>query len=146
MGGGGEADRPWSSSAQPEGIGLPQRLAIRSFGKANFLGISDGREKIQVYIRKDALSERDFIYVTTQHLTHEQLVQLSGDVGPERSLLVMCTAFHSPAFRVGRGRPPLPTCVPRAGGGVACDAGAAASPPRPPRTPRPPPGTAHPGT
>jgi lysyl-tRNA synthetase class 2 len=35
-------------------------LAIRSFGKANFLVISDGRAKIQVYIRKDALSEREF--------------------------------------------------------------------------------------
>jgi lysyl-tRNA synthetase, class II len=35
-------------------------LAIRSFGKANFLVISDGRERIQIYIRKDALSERDF--------------------------------------------------------------------------------------
>src|SRR5215204_1106804 len=29
-------------------------LAIRSFGKANFLVISDGAEKIQIYIRKDA--------------------------------------------------------------------------------------------
>jgi lysyl-tRNA synthetase, class II len=35
-------------------------LAIRSFGKANFLVLSDGRAKIQVYIRKDALSEREF--------------------------------------------------------------------------------------
>jgi lysyl-tRNA synthetase class 2 len=35
-------------------------LAIRSFGKANFLAISDGQARIQVYIRKDALSERDF--------------------------------------------------------------------------------------
>ncbi len=35
-------------------------LAIRSFGKANFLVISDGRSRIQVYLRKDALSERDF--------------------------------------------------------------------------------------
>jgi len=35
-------------------------LAIRSFGKANFLVLSDGRAKIQVYIRKDALPERDF--------------------------------------------------------------------------------------
>jgi lysyl-tRNA synthetase class 2 len=35
-------------------------LAIRSFGKASFLVISDGRAKIQVYIRKDALSEREF--------------------------------------------------------------------------------------
>jgi len=35
-------------------------LAIRSFGKANFLVLSDGRSRIQVYIRQDALSERDF--------------------------------------------------------------------------------------
>jgi lysyl-tRNA synthetase, class II len=35
-------------------------LAIRSFGKANFLVISDGAAQIQVYVRKDALSERDF--------------------------------------------------------------------------------------
>jgi lysyl-tRNA synthetase, class II len=35
-------------------------LAIRSFGKANFLALSDGRSKIQVYIRKDSVSERDF--------------------------------------------------------------------------------------
>ena len=35
-------------------------LAIRSFGKANFLVISDGRSRIQVYIREDSLPERDF--------------------------------------------------------------------------------------
>jgi lysyl-tRNA synthetase class 2 len=35
-------------------------LAIRSFGKANFLVLSDGKARIQVYIRQDALSERDF--------------------------------------------------------------------------------------
>jgi lysyl-tRNA synthetase class 2 len=35
-------------------------LAIRSFGKANFIVISDGRAHIQVYIRQDSLPERDF--------------------------------------------------------------------------------------
>ncbi len=35
-------------------------VAIRSFGKANFLVISDGRRRIQVYVRKDAVSERSF--------------------------------------------------------------------------------------
>jgi lysyl-tRNA synthetase, class II len=35
-------------------------LGIRSFGKANFLVISDGRARLQVYIRQDALPERDF--------------------------------------------------------------------------------------
>jgi lysyl-tRNA synthetase class 2 len=35
-------------------------LAIRSFGKANFLVLSDGRSRIQVYIREDSLPARDF--------------------------------------------------------------------------------------
>ena len=35
-------------------------LAIRSFGKANFLVLSDGRAKIQVYIRQDSMPELDF--------------------------------------------------------------------------------------
>ena len=35
-------------------------LAIRSFGKANFLVITDGRARIQVYIRQDSLPARDF--------------------------------------------------------------------------------------
>ena len=35
-------------------------MAIRSFGKANFLAISDGRATIQIYVRKDSLSEREF--------------------------------------------------------------------------------------
>ena len=35
-------------------------VAIRSFGKANFLVVSDGREKIQIYIRQDALPPLDF--------------------------------------------------------------------------------------
>ena len=39
-------------------------------------------------------SERDFIYVTTQNLSPEQLQALSDDVGGEQSLLVCCAAFH----------------------------------------------------
>ena len=39
-------------------------------------------------------SERDFIYVTTQNLSAEQLHALSEEVGSERSLLVCCSAFH----------------------------------------------------
>jgi len=35
-------------------------LTIRSFGKANFLVLSDGKTRVQVYIRQDALPERDF--------------------------------------------------------------------------------------
>lgn len=39
-------------------------------------------------------SERDFLYVTTQSLSKEQLTHLSDEVGPDRSLLVLCTAFR----------------------------------------------------
>ncbi|GAB2937570.1 site-specific DNA-methyltransferase [Aquaspirillum soli] len=39
-------------------------------------------------------SERDFIYVTTQNLSADQLQALSDEVGSEQSLLVCCAAFH----------------------------------------------------
>ncbi len=39
-------------------------------------------------------SERDFICVTTQNLSAEQLQALSDEVGPEQSLLVCCSAFR----------------------------------------------------
>jgi lysyl-tRNA synthetase class 2 len=35
-------------------------LSIRSFGKANFLVLSDGKARVQVYIRHDSVAERDF--------------------------------------------------------------------------------------
>ncbi len=35
-------------------------LAIRSFGKANFLVLSDGIARVQVYLRQDSMPERDF--------------------------------------------------------------------------------------
>ncbi|NUQ51389.1 MAG: site-specific DNA-methyltransferase [Phycisphaerales bacterium] len=38
-------------------------------------------------------TERDFIYVTTQTLTRDQLQQLSEEVGDGRTLLVVCKAF-----------------------------------------------------
>lgn len=40
-------------------------------------------------------TERDFIWVTTQTLSADQLQKLSDDVGPERSLLVCCGAFRA---------------------------------------------------
>lgn len=45
-------------------------------------------------------TERDFIYVTTQNLSHDQLAQLADEVGTDRTLLVLCKAF--------RGRPNFP--------------------------------------
>jgi adenine-specific DNA-methyltransferase len=42
-------------------------------------------------------TEADYIYVTTAQLTHDQLALLSDEVGDNRTLLVMCTAFRSRA-------------------------------------------------
>ncbi len=42
-------------------------------------------------------SEQDFIYVTTQNLSHQQLEELSEEVGGDRSLLVCCAAFRGKA-------------------------------------------------
>lgn len=39
-------------------------------------------------------TEQDFLYTTTANLSHDQLQQLSDEVGPERSLLVVCSAFR----------------------------------------------------
>lgn len=47
-----------------------------------------------IYWQHGHSTERDFIYVTTQNLSHDQLQQLSDEVGMERSLLVLCPAFR----------------------------------------------------
>ena len=48
-----EAERPGTITAG-------RILAIRSFGKASFLAISDGQAKIQIYVRQDALPPLEF--------------------------------------------------------------------------------------
>jgi len=42
-------------------------------------------------------TEQDFIYVTTQTLSHEQLQLLNDEVGGQRTLLVMCAAYRAAA-------------------------------------------------
>lgn len=47
-----------------------------------------------VYWQQGYSTERDFIYVTTQTLRPDQLQQLSDEVGSDRTLLVLCSAFR----------------------------------------------------
>jgi lysyl-tRNA synthetase, class II len=47
-------------ASRVETITAGRIISIRSFGKASFFVLSDGRARIQVYVRQDALSERDF--------------------------------------------------------------------------------------
>jgi adenine-specific DNA-methyltransferase len=49
----------------------------------------------QYYWMHGYSTELDFIYVTTQTLTHEQLLALSEEVGTHRTLLVLCSAYRS---------------------------------------------------
>lgn len=48
-----------------------------------------------IYWQHGQSTEQDYIYVTTQTLTHEQLQVLSGEVGPDRTLLICCSAFRA---------------------------------------------------
>ncbi len=48
-----EAERPETKTSG-------RILGVRSFGKANFLVLSDGRRTLQVYIRQDSMPELDF--------------------------------------------------------------------------------------
>ncbi len=52
-----------------------------------------------IYWQHGHSTERDFIYVTTAQLGPEQLAELSDEVGPERSLLVLCPAFRGKSDR-----------------------------------------------
>ena len=58
----GFGDRPAEAleADKVETITAGRVLAIRNFGKASFLGLSDGLQRIQIYIRQDALPELDF--------------------------------------------------------------------------------------
>lgn len=47
-----------------------------------------------VYWQHGYSTETDFIYVTTQSLTREQLAQISDEVGDKQSLLICCGAFR----------------------------------------------------
>lgn len=56
----GGASRETLEAERVETVTAGRILGIRSFGKAAFFVLSDGRARIQVYVRQDALSERDF--------------------------------------------------------------------------------------
>jgi adenine-specific DNA-methyltransferase len=51
------------------------------------------------YWQQGRSTEQDFLYVTTAQLNHDQLQQLSDEVGEGRTLLVLCTAFRGRADR-----------------------------------------------
>ena len=53
----------------------------------------------EVYWQHGRSSETDFIYVTTQFMSKDMLTKISDEVGPDRSLLIMCYAFRCDVSR-----------------------------------------------
>src|SRR5262249_42637010 len=56
----GDSSREQLDEAKPRFRLAGRILAIRPFGKANFVVLSDGRARIQAYIRQDTLPAREF--------------------------------------------------------------------------------------
>ena len=56
----GETSGEDLDTAQIKTVAAGRILLVRNFGKARFLVISDGVSRLQVYVRQDTLSERDF--------------------------------------------------------------------------------------
>src|SRR5437773_3079355 len=56
----GDRDKEALEAERVETVTSGRILAIRSFGKANFLVLSDGCAKVQVYLRQDSLPPLDF--------------------------------------------------------------------------------------
>src|SRR5437773_7682842 len=56
----GDRDKEALEAERIETVTAGRILAIRAFGKANFLVLSDGQAKVQVYLRQDSLPELDF--------------------------------------------------------------------------------------
>lgn len=52
-------------------------------------------QDVAEYWKHGHSSERDFIFITTASLTHDQLKAMSHDVGPDRTLLICCKAFNA---------------------------------------------------
>jgi lysyl-tRNA synthetase class 2 len=56
----GEKTSEALESERPEVTTAGRIVGMRSFGKANFLVLSDGHARLQVYVRADSISEADF--------------------------------------------------------------------------------------
>jgi lysyl-tRNA synthetase class 2 len=75
-------------------------ISIRSFGKAAFFVVSDGRQRIQVYVRQDALAERD--YAVSKLLDFGDYIGVSGHLfrtkTNELSIWASAIAFLAKCF------------------------------------------------
>ena len=70
-----DTDAATLETEQPPAAAAGRILGVRSFGKANFLVLSDGLNRMQVYVRADSMPELDF--------TLFKLLDLGDQIGVE---------------------------------------------------------------
>ncbi len=75
-------------------IAKPYNAAMLAEAMCKLMGFTYAPSEQHYWIHGRS-SEQDFIYLTTQSLTHTQLRAISEDVGEGRSLLICCKAFRS---------------------------------------------------
>ncbi|MHB1767415.1 MAG: hypothetical protein ACYCUV_06140 [Phycisphaerae bacterium] len=77
---------------------LEPRILIEDPAKSYHAGFRRGDQPTAPsatdYWQHGHSTENDFIFVTTQTLSYEQLAKISEDVGPNRTLLICCGAFR----------------------------------------------------
>jgi lysyl-tRNA synthetase class 2 len=56
----GDTTGPDLETSRPETRAAGRIMSMRTFGKANFIELSDGLTRLQVYVRADSMSEHDF--------------------------------------------------------------------------------------
>lgn len=95
----GRMNSPLPSVRIPSGAQVNSHLptATNSHLQAQTVGANSFAQPTEHWWQHGYSSERDFIYVTTQNLSHQQLEELSLEVGGDRSLLVCCAAFRGKA-------------------------------------------------
>ena len=79
---------------RPEAVTAGRIVAIRSFGKANFLVLSDGKSRLQVYVREDAFREDSRDFEVFKLLDVGDVVSVAGRVFRTRTNELTVRAAH----------------------------------------------------
>ena len=79
---------------RPEAVTAGRIVAMRSFGKANFLVLSDGKSRLQIYVRQDAFHEDSRDFEVFKLLDVGDLVSVAGRVFRTRTNELTVRAAH----------------------------------------------------
>ncbi len=90
----GQSDAAALEASRVETVVAGRIISIRNFGKASFFVLSDGRSRIQVYVRQDSLPERD--YAMSRLLDFGDQIGVAGHLFRTKTneLSVWATGLH----------------------------------------------------